>query len=109
LTRCEGWAVPRHRHDACERTRPKPKRRVVGRPRASADLDHEAIKDAIVAALKDGPQRPRDVATKIGGDPHAIRFAVKRLQAEGRVRAEGKTNDRRWMLSKAAKPAKEDP
>jgi hypothetical protein len=74
----------------------------------TAGPDKDGLHEAIVLALKGGPMSPRDVMKIVGGDQHAMRYAFKRLELAGQVKAEGTTNNRKWMLAKPAKPAKED-
>lgn len=76
----------------------------------TSDPNDDALRAAIVEALQTGPASPKDVTTKVGADKLAVRFAFKELLASGRVKAEGSTGNRKWMLARTqSRPAKEAP
>jgi hypothetical protein len=58
-----------------------------------------AIDGRILAALAAGPMKPSAVVEQCGADKVSVRDAFKALESDGKVRAEGHTASRRWMLA----------
>lgn len=103
-----------------ERSKPRRAREVAPVPHQNEtvlDDDRAELKTALVTILQQhGPMSPRDITARAGGDRYAVKYALKRLEHAGVVRAEGTTAARRWMLAKVnghahrepLPPAKED-
>lgn len=61
-----------------------------------------SIPGRILAVLKDGSLKPSDVTRQVKADRAVVLRAFRSLEASGKVKAEGRTASRRWMLAKPA-------
>jgi predicted Rossmann fold nucleotide-binding protein DprA/Smf involved in DNA uptake len=78
-----------------------PERATGGRHQAGA------VEAPILAALKDGPLTPRDLAQRVGLTVPVLRRRLTYLEADGSITVTGRTHDR--LVRLAGDPAKEAP
>ena len=66
-----------------------------------------ALDDQVLDAIRAGVSKSSELLTRVDATAFILRQTLKRLQDRGVVRAEGVTNDRRYLVADSRRPAKE--